>query len=109
MSKNSTRLPDLENIALGIAAIADLGAFEFPFLFDSIHGASQLCRPTSRASDVLSREYELDRCVFATLGRRCDLNRSRDSFGNSDDYQLRWLTTKDCKSLFDLLQIKDRK
>ena len=105
-SKNSTRLPDLENIALGIAAIADLGAFELPFSFDSIHGASQLCCPTSRACNVLSREYELDRCVLATLGRRCDLDRGRDTFGNPDDYQLRWLTTKDCKSLFDLLRIK---
>ena len=34
------------------------------------------------------------------------MNRGRDTFGNPDDYQLRWLTTKDCKSLFDLLQIK---
>jgi hypothetical protein len=90
----------------GSRAIADLGAFELPFSFDSIHGASQLCCPTSRACNVLSREYELDRCVLATLGRRCDLNRGRDTSGNPDDYQLRWLTSKDCKSLFDLPQIK---
>src|SRR4051812_38736032 len=76
-SKNSTRLPDLKNFALGIAAIADLGAFQLPFSIDGIHGSSQLRCPTSRAGDVLSREYELDRGVFATLGRRCDLNRGR--------------------------------
>src|SRR5690242_21121476 len=92
--KNSARLPDLENIALGIAAIADFSAFKIPFSFNSIHGAAQLCCPTSRDRNVLGREYKLDRRVFAAFRRRCDLNRGCDTFWNPDDYQLRWLTAK---------------
>ena len=38
------RLSELEYIALGIMAVADLGAFEFPLAFHGMHGAAQLCR-----------------------------------------------------------------
>jgi hypothetical protein len=34
------RLSELEYIALGIMAVADLSAFEFPLAFHGIHGAT---------------------------------------------------------------------
>jgi hypothetical protein len=77
------RLSEMEYVALGIMAIADLGAFEFPLAFHGIHGATKLCRTLSGMCDVLNTENELEGCIFARFRGRGDVNRVCDALWNT--------------------------
>jgi hypothetical protein len=66
----------LEHVAFRIMAVADLGAFEFPFALDCIDGTAALLR---RSGDIRDRECELDWGVFAAHGRRLDACQLRDT------------------------------
>jgi hypothetical protein len=80
--KISKGLPDLENIAFRVVAIADFGAFKFPFALDGIYGAAPLCRPISNDGYILDREHELNQRVFTALRGRRNVDRVRNVLRN---------------------------
>src|SRR5215468_10709949 len=95
----SCGLSDLEDIAFRVVAIADLGAFEFPFALGGIHGAAPLGRSRASVGDIVDREHELDRRVLAPLRRRRNVDRVGNALRNPDDDEPRWRAAEDGKSL----------